>query len=93
MIFSHLDHVKDIMYLSLVDARLLTIGRDRVVEIHINRSRSCVGSRIICIGDYSLDEDYSESIKSFVDQELQECADLVKYEDEDRLWFVTPMVK
>lgn len=88
MIFKELDRVRDIICLSLVDARLVTVGLNRVIEVQINRLRDCVGTRLICLGHGALDEEYPENLKSFVEQEIAHVRpdDYPEY-PEDRLFY------
>lgn len=72
MIVKNMDNFADVMCFSLADAYLFCVGFDRMVEMQIKHITAGVGTRLICLGFYTPDLDFPESIAPFVKQEVED---------------------
>ncbi len=70
MILEYMDDLVDAACFCLADGRLLSIGFSRVGELQKLKFAPWAGDRVVCLGDYTDDDDYPSSLQEHVDEWL-----------------------
>lgn len=89
MIFSEFEDVEDIVYLACTNTRLMILG-----EKHLREFMYCPsweGDRIICVGDYAVNDDLPEAVISqeYLNSISGRCKEGEEEREEADLTFMT----
>ncbi|KAI0690322.1 hypothetical protein BC835DRAFT_1417896 [Cytidiella melzeri] len=75
LVFQEIDELHNAASLALADGKLLKIGLRRIEELQRHVYCSWAGDRVLCIGDYTDDDDYPDSVKNTVEVIMQNLRD------------------
>ncbi|KAI0683677.1 hypothetical protein BC835DRAFT_1423075 [Cytidiella melzeri] len=81
LVFREIDQLSDAACFALADGKLFRIGLARIEELQRLLYSIWAGDRVLVIGDYTKDNDYPESVRDTVKEELQYYAEDEAEED------------